>query len=123
MTRWRLVVLAIAVVVAAVAVWCGLDTLVNKKREAGYEAALREYSKDIRPGLTRKDVRRYLRAKHIDYKVLCYAQQCAEMIYLGKYLGPFECAEADVAFEYQPGFPDRDSDVLKAVDLRPFGCI
>jgi hypothetical protein len=69
MMRLRPVVgVAIVLLLSALAVRYGLNALASRKREAGYQAALREYSKDIRPGLTCKDVRGHLRAKHIDYK-------------------------------------------------------
>jgi hypothetical protein len=118
-------------------------------REAAYQAALREYSKDLHRGLTRREVEAYLRARNTTFSQTCCGQagDYADVILVGIERPPWYCSESYVyvAIEFSavephdwrldilpnlrsPGkasFFGYDSDVLARIELyRPdTGCL
>lgn len=102
------------------AVWYTLSAE-SGKREAAFRATLKEYSDGLKPGVTRKDVRNFVRERDIEPHLSCYAGRCADTVYLGQGLGgSFPCLQEDVyaAFEYSARSFPGGSEVLKSVDFR-----
>src|SRR5215813_9898220 len=91
------------------------------KREAGYQAALREYSNDLNPGLTRKEVESYFRKRGVRFTQMCCVGQprdaWADLVKVGEESAPWYCSEhyVNIAFEFRATephrlFESRDSD-------------
>jgi hypothetical protein len=139
MKRWLLwiAVVAIAVTLGAV-VRSHLRLEARKGREAAYQSALQSYSENLQPGLTRKAVEDYLRARKISFSYMCCMGQeyYVDRVKLGEESAPWYCEEANVyvAFEFAAVDPHdprtathfaRDSDVLRKIEIdRPVeGCL
>src|SRR5512138_3265407 len=75
MKRWRVRILWLAVcVLVAVGgayAWARRAAKLTQQREASYQAALRGYSEVLRPGMTRKNVEGYLRARRKPILRMC----------------------------------------------------
>ena len=117
----------IVVVFSAFAIRYVRSKRAEKKREAAYQSALSAYSKDLRPGMTRKDVEDYLRAKGIQFQRMCCIEErsaAADLAKIGQEDIPWFCSENNVyvAFEFAATEPheywiDSDSDTLKRVSI------
>ena len=111
----------------------GLEKQVRRRREAAYQSAVRSYAQVLKPGMTRKEVERYFRAKKLDFRQLCcvdakdYAKgSWDDLIKIGDDEAPWYCSSANVYVGFQftgPGefngmYPGADDlDKLKAVTL------
>ena len=102
------------------------------KREAVYQATLRIYSQDLKPGMTRREVEGVLRARGVDFTRMCCVEErsaFADLVKIGQEEHPWYCSENDisVAFEFVATKPREldsirrwsrdDSDVLKSISL------
>jgi hypothetical protein len=72
MKRWQLPVMTIVVVATSVwGVYRVLEGRVQKKREAAYLQDLRSYSDALKPGMSRKELESYLKARGIKFRQMC----------------------------------------------------
>jgi hypothetical protein len=99
----------------------------RQKREATYQAKLQSYSDALKPGMTRKNVEDYLRAKGIAFGQLCCIDEqsaYADLVKIGKEKHPWYCEEHNVyiafqfaAVELHKGWEAYDSDTLKSITI------
>jgi hypothetical protein len=126
MKLWLLLVVgAIIVISSGVAVRSHIKsearkTDARKKREAVYESTLQAYSQDLNPGLTRKEVEEYLRAKGTGFKQMCCVLErsaFADLVKVGREDAPWFCSEnyVYIAFEFAATEP-HDSLISYASD-------
>jgi hypothetical protein len=100
----------------------------KEKREAAYQAALKSYSEILKPGMTRKNVEDYLKAKGVKYvRMRCIDEQTAwvDIVSIGKEKHPWYCSAHNVYIAFQfadephegvrPS--DRDTDKLKSITV------
>jgi Na+-transporting NADH:ubiquinone oxidoreductase subunit NqrC len=66
-----LISLLVAVDLLALGIRHGLKAQHKRKREAAYQTALLSYMKVLKPGMTRKEVQDYLRARNVDSVQIC----------------------------------------------------
>ena len=70
--RWRLfIALLVAVAMTAFALRYLCEKRAQAKREITYEAVVNSYSKDLRPGMTRREVEDYLSASSTPFRHMC----------------------------------------------------
>jgi len=137
--RWPLKM--IFVVLALFIVGTGTRFAIKKraaqKREAAYQSALSEYQRVLRPGMTRKEVEDYLRAKNADFSQMCCVNVVTsnspkrhtwdDLVKIGEEEHPWFCSEhfVYVAFEFADyirietdySMQDNDSDPLRSVSI------
>lgn len=99
----------------------------QKKREAAYQAKLQSYSDVLKPGMTRKNVEDYLRAKGVEFGKLCCVDKASvfsDLVKIGKEKHPWYCEEHNVyitfqfvSVEPQKGLEAHDSDTLKEITI------
>ena len=102
MKRWLLLsIIAVVIVVAsATAVRSYLRSVAQKKREATYQSALRQYSQELSLGLRRTEVERYLRARNANFLRISTAfggrheVQNADILKIGEEPAPWFCSAA-----------------------------
>jgi hypothetical protein len=108
----------------------------QKKHEADYSSALELYSKNLPPGMLRKDVEDYLRAKQTSFLRFCGFEQrgaFADLVRVGDEDPPWFCREAHVYIAIEFTAPEStrllsksdDMDMLKKIGIqrRPGGCL
>ncbi|MGH9613367.1 MAG: hypothetical protein ACRD4P_09840 [Bryobacteraceae bacterium] len=131
MKRWLIPVIgAIVVVIPATAIHYVSKAEALKKREAAYQSTLQAYSKDLRPGLTRKNVEDYFRTKNISFAQMCCVEgrsAFADLVKVGQEDAPWYRGEnyVYVAFEFVNVEPDpplipwmpHDSDLLTKASI------
>jgi len=121
MKRWLLMLIALVIALSALAVRSSVRAMERRKREIGYEVALRTYSEAFHPGITRKELEDYLRSRNTHfYSVLTgfggrTESQYADLVKIGEETPPWYCSEAYVyvAFEFWEGSNHQDCQVLK----------
>jgi hypothetical protein len=136
MRRWLLLIaVAIVGVTVVMVVQSHVKSAAQKKREITYQSTLQRYSKDLRPGLRRADVERYLRARNAHFSGIFTAfgerreTQYADIVKIGEEAAPWYCSEAYVyvAFEFSgvEEYKQSDSHLLERIELfRPYtGCL
>jgi hypothetical protein len=130
----RLLLAVLAVPMIAV-LWpaCGhVKSQDRQQREATYESVLNSYSRDLRLGLSRKEVEEYLRRKAITFTQMCCVEErsaFADLVKIGEEPHPWYCSEnfINIAFEFRATEPHHpfiadDTDVLKTIRIfRQFG--
>jgi hypothetical protein len=100
----------------------------EQKREAVYQAAVQSYSEVLKPGMTRKDVENYLRAKGTPYvTTCCVVERSAStvLVRIGKEKHPWYCSEHVVYIAFvlidephsEARNSNRPSDVLKSITV------
>lgn len=119
----------------------GLKMQAHKKREAAYQASLRSYSQVLKPGMTRKEVERYLHEKNVEFRQMCCVDAMElskrhswdDLIKIGREDAPWFCSENNVYLAFQ--FIDQgqhgtrwdanDLDTLKAISVYHWleGCL
>lgn len=128
MRRYRLLVIVLTVSVLA-SLACRFELKeAKKKREAAYQSALDTYSRTLIPGLTRKEVETYFRARGIKFVQMGWVEErheertaFADLVNVGHEYAPWPCGIQDVsvAFEFAAREPHEswisDTDVLKKV--------
>jgi hypothetical protein len=134
MKRRLLAAVLIVFVSGASAIGYGLKKRAEKKleeqkREASYRSALSAYSKDLEPGMRRKNVEDYLRAKKIPFETSAKA----DLVEIGQEAAPWFCSEVNVyiAFDFEAVEPHsrawepNATDVLKRAHIysRAGGCL
>jgi len=103
----------------------------KEKRETAYQANLQSYSDVLKPGMTRKNVEDYLRAKSVPFRQPFYlderskyASAYSDLVKIGKDKHPWYCGERNVyvAFEFTAVEPHKgsaayDSDTLRSITI------
>jgi hypothetical protein len=99
----------------------------QQKREAAYQAKLQTYSDVLKPGMTRKNVEEYLRAKGVAFGQYCCIDEqsaYADLVTIGKEKHPWYCEAHNVyiAFQFAAVEPHKsgaafDSDALKSITI------
>jgi hypothetical protein len=138
MKRWGLLILTLIILGTILAGVRSLyENRARKKRELLYQAALTSYSAALKPGMTRKDVEDYLRAKQIGFGQSCCVDFKAfsnpahddwvydDLVRVGHEDAPWYCSEHNVyvAFQFNSygkhgTTADANStDMLKAISL------
>ena len=106
---------------------CAQGHSAKQKREAAYQAKLLSYSDALKPGMTRKGVEAYLRAKGVVFQQLCCVDErtaLADLVKIGKEKHPWYCEEHNVyvafqfaAVETHESWQAYDSDTLKRITI------
>src|SRR5437870_5497043 len=103
MKRWRLLVAILAVVaLSALGLRHVLERRAQQRRDAAYQLALRAYEEVLRPGMTRKQVDDYLRAKSVELRLMCCVDPQEsksvwdELVKIGQEDAPWFCSENNV---------------------------
>ena len=104
----------------------------QREREIVYQAALRSYSDVITPGITRKEVEDYLRARNVSFRQMCCVdrKEFSKNIYddlakIAQEDPPWVCNEKNIyiAFQFrgthtdEKGWRAEASDRLSALSL------
>jgi len=130
MKRWRLwsavLVLVILIALCAATIRNAWKKQAQSKREAAYQSALNSYCAALKPGMTRKEVEGYFRAKAVGFQQMCCIDErsaFADLVKIGTEGAPWYCSEQNiyVAFQFagvaQRKFEVADSDTLKSVTI------
>jgi Na+-transporting NADH:ubiquinone oxidoreductase subunit NqrC len=107
----------------------------QKRREATYQSELHSYSLVLKPGMKRKEIEDYLRAKNADFSQMCCVDTSDsarrhswdDLVKIGEEEHPWFCSEhfVYVAFRFVDhvqvetgySFKDDDSDTLRTVSI------
>ena len=103
----------------------------QKEREAAYESSLHSYRQELKPGMTRKEVERYLKAKNAPLIQMCCVDSAGnrsafdDLTRIGQEDAPWFCSENNVYIAFQfskydqhDGMPSpNDLDTLKTVSI------
>ena len=134
----RLLLLIVALVVVGLFVF-GVQQELNKqaqkRREAVYQSVLRTYTQVLKPGMKRKEVEDYLRAKNAKFRQTCCVDSNEtsrrhswdDFTKIGEEDAPWFCSQHNVYVAFQLtdhvqlgsgfGMKDDDLDTLKNVTL------
>jgi hypothetical protein len=141
MKPWRLVVAIVVIVAVSVyGVRYALEKRTRQKREVAYSAALTSNSELFRPGMTRKVVEDYFRARNIGFRQMCCVdrKEVSKTVYddlvkIGQEGAPWFCSEKNIYVAFQFTGAERNgpsgsadpSDKLKAVSIYRWleGCL
>jgi hypothetical protein len=139
--KYWLLLLAVLVITSGV---IGMHNVREKrsqqKREVAYQTALRSYSGVLKPGMIRKEVEDYLRARNTPFRQMCCVdfKKSSKGVYddltkIAQEDAPWACSEKNiyVAFQFagsgpHAGAPTAEaSDKLTAVTIYPWleGCL
>ena len=122
--------LGIVLALSVIGICCALKRKAREKRDAAYQASLAAYSRDLRPGMTRKDVRSYLSARNTSFQPTGWQHRIDDLVQVGEdddaASWPFTHEWVYIDFEY-PWKPQSDlerrqlvfadSDVLEKIEL------
>ena len=142
-SQWLLIFVLVLAVLSAIwmVVRSKLRQQAQKKRDAAYQAALLRFTEALKPGLTRKEVEDYFRAKNLKFRQMCCVDSHEsasrsswdDLTKIGEEQAPWFCSEKNiyVAFQFtdhktRGGTPKADDlDTLKAVSIYPWleGCL
>jgi hypothetical protein len=100
----------------------------KQKREASYQAVLQSYSEILKPGMTRKNVEEYLKAKGVKHERMCCIDEktaWVDLVRIGKEKHPWYCSAHTVYIAFQfadephEGMrpSDRETDKLKSITV------
>jgi hypothetical protein len=70
---FRRLLILLVMVLLAVGVRYFVKKQTRRRREASYQSTLYLYSQVLKPGITRKEVEDYLRAKKLEFRQMCCA--------------------------------------------------
>jgi hypothetical protein len=131
----RLLIFALVVAVLLI-IWLGvrsnLQEEAQKKRDKAYQAALRSFTEALKPGMTRKEVENYLRAKNLEVRQMCCVNPSEsasrstwdDLTKIGEEQAPFVCSAKNiyVAFQFKEhkarGTSKADDlDTLRAMSI------
>jgi hypothetical protein len=131
--RWWLLVLTAALLIVCVLGIKGvIDKRAERKRQAEYEAVLKEYSGALKSGTSRREVESYLRLRGRSFRQMCCVRvrrnAYADFVAIGVEKAPWYCNKYNiyVAFEFETTEPHgispdaRDSDRLESTALFPW---
>ena len=87
----------------------------RKRREAEYQVTLHSYAQILRPGVTRKEVESYLRAKDLKFQQMCCVElrkhSLDDLVKIGSEDPPWYCSENNVYIAFQ--FEDSEKSATK----------
>ena len=128
-----LFLLLVGVVLLVLGIRHELKLQAKRKREAAYQSALLSYTEVLKPGMTRKEVEDYLRARTVDFSQMCCVDGAQvhpkhsldDVTKVGQEDAPWFCSEhyVFVAFqfedhgEYKSIWGADDKDILKSVTI------
>ena len=131
--RWWLLVLTAALLIVCVLGIKGvIDKRAERKRQAEYDAVLKEYSGALKSGMSRREVESYLRLRGRSFRQICCVRvqrnAYADLVRIGVEQAPWYCNKYNiyVAFEFETTEPHgmstdaRDSDRLESTALFPW---
>lgn len=134
-TRWWVVAALVLVLLAAAAgTQHEFEARAQRKRQAGYELALRSYQQALKPGMTRNEVESYLREQKdafdqtccVDPKESATRSSWDDIVKIGEEKPSSFCGANNVYIAFQfidherrQGYEIRDSDLdtLKAISI------
>jgi hypothetical protein len=131
---WPPLLIVFVLATIGVGVWHYSQRQAQKKRQAGYQLAVRSYSRALKPGMTRKEVENYLRTKNEAFQQTCCVDpketrvrsSWDDLLKIGEEDTPWYCSENNVyvAFQFADherrhdyAIRDDDLDTLRAVTL------
>ena len=125
--------LLVAVGLLALGIRHGLKVQQKRKREAAYQSALLSYTQVLKPGMTRKEVEDYLRARNTDFGQTCCdvgvqphpKHSLDDITRVGQEDAPWFCSEhyVFVAFQFEDHGQYKsilgadDNDILRSVTI------
>ena len=133
--RWLVVAaLLLAMLAVAAGLQHELEARAQRKRQAGYELALRSYQQVLKPGMTRKEVEGYIRARNAQLQQTCCVDpketgvrsSWDDLVKIGEEKPPWYCSANNIYIAFQfvdherrhdYEMRDDDSDTLRAVSL------
>jgi hypothetical protein len=138
--KWRSVSMVVsAALIVSISVWFAAHVRNRRKaaeREAGYQIVLAKYASDLKPGMNREQVERYLQSNGAQFRQMCCVANFRgeyvslrgagwdDLVKIGEESAPFICNENNVyiAFEFNPKSrgelsDTNPSDVLKEVSV------
>lgn len=140
MRRWLLPVAILTVIALSVfGVRHVLEKRAQHARDLAYQSALLSYTEVLRPGMTRRDVDVYLRARNAQFRLMCCVdtKEFSKGVYdeltkIGQEDAPWFCSEENVyvAFQFmgtphKQGFEADPSDTLHSITIYRWleGCL
>jgi hypothetical protein len=125
--------LLVGVVLIVLGIRHELKLQAKRKREAAYQSVLLSYTGVLKPGMTRKEVEDYLRARTVDFSQMCCVDEAQahpkhsldDITKVGQEDAPWFCSEhyVFVAFQfedhgqYKSIWGADDKDILKSVTI------
>ena len=108
-----------------------LEKRAERRREIAYQSALSSYSERFKPGITRKEVEDYFRARNIGFMQMCCVDHklpktvLDDLTKIGEESAPWYCSESNVYVAFHFTGPERNgvaasadpSDTLRAVSI------
>jgi hypothetical protein len=126
--------LGVVLALSAIATSCALKRKAREKRDTAYQASLAAYSRDLRPGMTRKDVRSYLSARNTSFQPTGWQNRIDDLVQVGEdddaasWLFTHEWVYIDFEYAWKPqSHLERgklvftDSDLLEKIELVRIG--
>jgi len=139
MKYWRLVAAVVVFTFVVVAINNVREKRSQQKRDVAYQTALRSYSEVFKPGMTRKEVEDFLRARNKVFRHRCCVDIKKSMdvwddlVKIAQEDAPWVCSEKNIYIAFQfagtephPTPPSVEpSDKLTAVTIYPWleGCL
>jgi hypothetical protein len=141
MKRWRLpAAIVVLVTLSVVGVRYVLKKRAQEKREVVYQSTLHSYSQQLKPGMSRKEVEDYFRAKRIVFRQMCCVDRkdtsksgWDDLAKIGQEDAPWFCSETNVYIAFQftdaeptgPPWGPTPSDTLKTISIYRWleGCL
>jgi hypothetical protein len=124
--RTQLILLLVLAVFAAVGVRYAVKRRAQRRREIAYQAALASFIQAVKPGMSRKEVERYIEMTNESFQQTCCTTVSAvpskhswdDLVWIGKEDAPWFCSENNVyvAFEFE-GFSETPGKLSKPRDL------
>jgi hypothetical protein len=140
MTKSKLIILLlilVAVALSAFAIESALGRRATQRRQASYDALLREYSTALRPGAQRREVEAMLTSRGRSFQQMCCLlnenrNALEDIVKIGSEPKPWYCSENDMYLVFgfdsmpDPQFPKaHPDDGLRRIALSPWlgGCL
>jgi hypothetical protein len=137
--RVKVSLIVAAAAVIAISLWFVRhvrDRQAAAEREGGYHSVLAQYTVELKPGMTREQVERHLRANGKGFKQMCCVANFKgeyesldragydDLVKIAEESAPFVCGENNVyiAFEFNPKSPGElsqtnGSDTVKRISV------
>jgi hypothetical protein len=130
MKYWGLLLAVVVITFAVIGIHNVREKLSQQKRsqqerEVAYQTALRSYSGVLRPGMTRKEVEDYLRARNTLFRQMCCVDlkkfsksAYDDLVKIGQEDAPWVCSEKNiyVAFQFAGTEPHATAPTAEASD-------
>jgi hypothetical protein len=143
MTTWCLLkCFFVGLVIGAAASGCGPDEQYYKEREVLYQAKLKPFADDLKPGMKRRTVEGYLRSHDIAFERSCCTNERwtpSITVFIAKEKSSWFCDGPEhnvyISFQFSNNRPiriksnrivvDEDEDLLEKIDIYHYltGCL